>query len=469
MGKKKHPFIDKKTALRFNVVHRSQRDPLQPDEESSQHVLVPADGSVEDTAENSEQCSSKQQKMKYGIYYDDDYDYLQHLRPRGEGFLIMADDVPTPRPPSNSKFGNLNLPKEVLPSNYEEDIGMLNKGVLPRGPQPDWDPDIVRLLDEDVVLDDADNLLEDDFILMANQESEQDYFEEDKLVFNKFEHMEGFEHIYGRTGTLTTGTNNEDNSDDKWETASDVSSRGNLDYDLDISDCSEEETKSCFTSYSMTSSVIRRTEGLRILDDRFERIMEEYDDGEVGPVEQEELVGTLKINDDLMNNIVEEFIQEQTKIPFEETVNDEAADIVESSDDKFSEDDDNLCEEFQKVEKEQFDCESIISTYSNLYNHPKIIDEKKSIKLNEKTGLPIGVLKDKQNKEYKEQKLESIVLNNVRKQGESGEEKKARKQEVKKFRKERRKEKKINKTFFENEGRKQELTLQNKGNLIIIP
>lgn len=29
--------------------------------------------------------------------------------------------------------------------------------------------------------------------------------------------------------------------------------------------------------------------------------------------------------------------------------------------------------------KEQWDCESILSTYSNLYNHPKLIEEPKKV------------------------------------------------------------------------------------------
>ncbi len=33
-----------------------------------------------------------------------------------------------------------------------------------------------------------------------------------------------------------------------------------------------EETKSRFTNYSMTSSVIRRNEGLTLVDDRFEKV-----------------------------------------------------------------------------------------------------------------------------------------------------------------------------------------------------
>ena len=39
----------------------------------------------------------------------------------------------------------------------------------PSGPLIDWDPDIVEALDEDFDLDDPDNILDDDFVLKANQ------------------------------------------------------------------------------------------------------------------------------------------------------------------------------------------------------------------------------------------------------------------------------------------------------------
>ena len=39
----------------------------------------------------------------------------------------------------------------------------------PSGPLIDWDPDIVEALDEDFNLDDPDNILDDDFVLKANQ------------------------------------------------------------------------------------------------------------------------------------------------------------------------------------------------------------------------------------------------------------------------------------------------------------
>ena len=40
-GKKRKQFIDKKNAVTFHLVHRSQRDPLQADEDAPQRVLLP--------------------------------------------------------------------------------------------------------------------------------------------------------------------------------------------------------------------------------------------------------------------------------------------------------------------------------------------------------------------------------------------------------------------------------------------
>ena len=38
---KKKPFIEKKKAVSFHLVHRSQRDPLAADETAPQRVLLP--------------------------------------------------------------------------------------------------------------------------------------------------------------------------------------------------------------------------------------------------------------------------------------------------------------------------------------------------------------------------------------------------------------------------------------------
>jgi len=487
MGKKKHPFIDKKTAHKFNVVHRSQRDPLQADAESSQHVLVSASGATDEAIRSED-------KTEYGIYYDDDYDYLQHLRPRGEGMLIMAEDIaPKPKPKEKDDcFGVLNLPAEVLPSKFEENIGMLNKGVLPRGPQPDWDPDIVTCLDDDLDMEQSDNFLEDNFIQLANAEDidgfsgnggeySDNYNYADTVLAEGMYIPGDMPDLEDVDNPIPYNVHRDVDKTGKWDTQSDVSSSGNyLNSDQELSDSEDdhsvEETKSRFTNYSMTSSVIRRTEGLKILDDRFEHIMEQYDEEEIGPMDHEEMAGTFSIHHDLIENIMEEFIQDHTKIPISEAVDvEEETDVWEGEESDEEEDVDKLLEGFEKKEKPDWDCESIISTYSNIYNHPKIIDEPKVIKL-DKSGIPMGVLKDKQT-EKKRQEIEldmieegqPISLSNIRKKNETAEEKKARKQEVKLFRKERRAEKKDNKMFFKDEHRKQEMISMNRSSLIAIP
>ena len=90
----------------------------------------------------------------YGIAYDDDYDYMQHLREPGMAgadtyfadeqsrfeFLARQGVV---------RYGNLPLPDEVLPSVGEEEVGLLTRAVPHRGPRLDWDPDVVEALDDE--------------------------------------------------------------------------------------------------------------------------------------------------------------------------------------------------------------------------------------------------------------------------------------------------------------------------------
>lgn len=470
MGKKKkHQFIDKKTAHKFTLVHRSQRDPLQADDDAGDHVLMPMDGTATGT-EGSEGMKplSKEEKIKFGITYDDDYNYMQHLRQRGEGMLVLADNPDPVRGPKDfsmkgsdtkgtASFGNVQMPTEVFASVQEEDIGMLNKGVLPRGPQPDWDPDIVQALDEDVDFDDPDNFLDDDFINLANAEGGD-----------------------GLSEGLFTERRGED-GEGEWETASeggsDISSDNLMSDEED--EFANEETKTRFTNYSMTSSIIRRTEGLKVLDDRFERIMEQYDEEEIGCVEQEDVHGVLDTNNTLINNLIDDFYESNKKHSLAETKSKEDEVAVygeEEMGEEEEEDESKVFEQFLKEDpKEKWDCESIISTYSNIYNHPKLIEEKsirplaKKYELHKRTGIPIGVFDErKKNEEDSDTDeedddvvIETVVLNNVRNKGETPEERKQRKQDVKNQRKNRRIEKKTNKLAFKYEQNMQEKVIKN--------
>jgi hypothetical protein len=101
-------FIDKKKATTFHLVHRSQRDPLINDPESSARVLkyVPpsnAKGAQPITRESLEEDidveavrANEGEAAEYGIYYDDtEYDYMQHLRSVGEAPDAVLLEAPS--------------------------------------------------------------------------------------------------------------------------------------------------------------------------------------------------------------------------------------------------------------------------------------------------------------------------------------------------------------------------------------
>jgi hypothetical protein len=101
MGRRK-PFIAKNEGVKFHLVHRSQKDPLYLNENLGEHVLVPADDdasqelvdlvngnkttnkpmslSMSKNRKNELDEKRLEEQMKYGVYYEDDYDYLQHLK-----------------------------------------------------------------------------------------------------------------------------------------------------------------------------------------------------------------------------------------------------------------------------------------------------------------------------------------------------------------------------------------------------
>lgn len=111
--------------------------------------------------------------------------------------------------------------------------------------------------------------------------------------------------------------------------------------------------------------------------------------------------------------------------------------------------------------KEKWDCESIISTYSNLENHPTLIREepkkkKKTIQLSKKTGIPIGVLPTKEKEEEEDDDLISENLGKKRNKNETKEEKRLRKKMIKMENRMKRQLKKETKKAFKKEEVKQQ-------------
>uniref|UniRef100_T1J085 Protein LTV1 homolog n=1 Tax=Strigamia maritima TaxID=126957 RepID=T1J085_STRMM len=379
MGKtgKNKRFIDKKKSVTYNLIHRSQKDPLAADEDAPGYVLQPVGRVNKEIKEVIER----------------------------------------------------KLPSVVFASAVEEEVGLLNKAALVRGPRPDWDPDIAATFDDEFVGNDDDS--EVDFILKrlnADVVSQKD-------------------------------SDNECDSDDElWE---------------DFDDDDKSETKSRFTEYSVSSSVLPRNKGLQHLDDQFETIYEQYDDEEIGALHQDDIVGCLSMESGIFKQIVEDYEKQKAS--------ERNRQYVQHLGEKCVEDDD----ESEDVEKyivevplEKWDCESILSKNSTLYNHPQLIKESSKrkpipIRVFEKTGIPKDTLKEKLTPKNLKQLDQSftapiapIELLKTRKkhEKESPEEKHNRKQAVKELRRERRIEKKLNKEAFKEEKKVQEKILVNVHN-----
>ncbi|KFQ30125.1 Protein LTV1, partial [Merops nubicus] len=457
---KKKPFIEKKKAVTFHLVHRSQRDPLAADDTAPQRVLLP-------TQKGHEELRREEQR-KYGVFFDDDYDYLQHLKEAsGPSELVpsvhgrqsrivvtseghIQDEIQRVPAPS------IKLPSSVFATEFEEDVGLLNKAAPVSGPRLDFDPDIVAALDDDFDFDNPENLLEDDFVLQANElrnggsdagdedeweDVEEDSDEKDSCSDDK---------DYGSEGPL---------SDDE------VNGRTKEFLFM------QEETRSRFTEYSMTSSVMRRNEQLTLLDDRFEKFFEQFDEDEIGALDNVELEGYINTDNARLQEVLNDYYKEKAK----NCVKLDALEPCEDLDSAVNEESEEEKEEVVAVvidePKEKWDCESILSTYSNLYNHPTLIKEPskpKPIKISQKTGIPLHVLPQKGLTAKQMERMQLINGSDLprtstqpRAKGESREGRRARKQAVKEERKERRMEKKANKLAFKLEKTRQEKELLN--------
>ncbi|XP_014664426.1 PREDICTED: protein LTV1 homolog [Priapulus caudatus] len=449
MPRKSKPFIDKKKAVTFTLVHRSQKDPLQADDTAGQHVLLqgaPREANVDE--------KKLEEQRKFGVFFEDNYNYLQHLRDADEvvslepvgqstvGGQRLTKDSACATDKDGSGQPKLELPSSVFGSEVEHKVGLLNKAAPSSGPKVDWDPDIVAALDDDFDFDGLDNQLEDDFIVKANAPLQ----ETDEVTAEK---ASGSDYLSSNDGDWDTDDDEEDGREKAfWG----------------------EETRSRFTDYSISSSVIRRNEGLTLLDDRFEKIFEEYDEEEIGALDQEELEGCIHPGSEVLNSVLDGYEKEQQANKCKEIA---SKPIHTAGEEELSStEDEDEAEELVKMvqpEKEQWDCESILSTYSNLYNHPKVIKEPskpKAIKLNARTGIPSDVLKkrgltqrqlrDLENQPEKDvNEIEMAAPSSARRNDETPEERKQRKLAVKQERKERRQEKKLNKMAFKEEEKRQ--------------
>jgi protein LTV1 len=327
-----------KDATKFLLVRRAQNDPLIHDSESSDMVFTEK-VNLNDKARHLSDLDSEfggsirgneGEAANHGIYFDDsEYDYMQHLRETdasgGEAVFVPAawsgtgkgkqmkslaeqlqeldlqrNDTLSMASSRVSKAESL-LPKDMLPSEFVATRTYQDQQDVPdaiAGFQPDMDPrlrEVLEALDNEAYVDDDENMFKelsgegevslDDF--EATLDEEDDGWESDDTIkgvsrsavqpdgpleldlsepdaFNP-DWMKDFKQF---KKTAKTGAIPVDHQTVKTGASS-------------LAGLRRKKRKGALTAstgYSMTSSVLARTEALSILDERFDKIQDFYND-----------------------------------------------------------------------------------------------------------------------------------------------------------------------------------------------
>lgn len=478
-------------------------------------------------------------------YNDGTYDYSQHFKEIGtssEGVFMAAPKVAAQQKKAaqqsrgiqftdsdaademaredvgtaaGKKKGKIQLPSGVLPSREELDFADVYQSAVPMGLQPDMPFDIRQTLealeDEEFVdgeLDESffDQLDEDG--VFDDEEVEEYYEDEDEggeqggqgweADFKKFKKAQQFQSDDDSFG----------GSDDEYSQSSRSSRR---------------PAGASASTFSMSSSAMFRNENLTLLDERFDKIEREYesdsddDEDEGTDFKGEEL---RKDFDSILDDFLDKFeIVGSKMVPRLEGATSENklstirnALLVDEGEEERSvattvggtrrpkkNQNDDLATELQtdfrsRAERmrDNWDVQTILSTYSNLDNHPGMIKEqtRRRIHIDPKTGMPVvteklskkavqrqaeaaaaaeaaaraenGAASDDEfddEEDFDEEEAENLGVK--RNKAETKEEKKARKEAIKQEKKIRRETKKATKTAFANEKNRQEKVMKN--------
>ncbi|OTF79194.1 LTV1-like protein [Euroglyphus maynei] len=508
MGRKKvKKFIDKNNSITFQLVGRSQNDPLFVDETAPQYVLVEKKSRQEVSIDSKEDESNgsdpqktvkdgqkrREEQIKYGIYFDDDYNYLQHLTDVTEISLPNGIDYETIK--TNQKKPSLMLPSSVFESTVVEKNDLNKKAALPVGPQLDWDPDIVEAMEDDFDFDDPNNQIDDDFVMQAMLPKNNQIIDiNDTIDDHRIEPHSSINEAEEEDNLSVCGFDgSDDDDDDQFNIDAKMMAKKNIKRFFGLADDHDDDGQTIktsasthFTEYSMSSSVLPRNDKLQTLDEQFEQmfIREYADQMEMGALDAEEIKGDIDPNrSDLMAKLVEEYEEFKSGSKPEYERNEQAIDFVrrkylkaknnDNADEDSSESEKEeveIVDPGRKGDKDRFDCESILSAYSSTNYHPKVLNESidrygnrivknSHIRVDHRTGMPITAtgsnlrLNTLANLDGKSTRsnLSRLSELSIRPKYETTEERRQRKKELKELRAERRAEKKSNRLAFNEE------------------
>jgi protein LTV1 len=516
---KKKSFIDKKASSTYHLLYRSQRDVAEAEEGGESGVILwPSPNNNKDTdqkvlynkADAELQDSTlnewKNELTTAGLV--DDYDYDKHMKPiTGSGDFFGADG-------KRSTAAALQDPRS---NNVEDErVNEVDRQLNSIALTPDcMDDDIAQAMFGD--FDDNDfEALDDDFMLDAAKEPDA----AEDAPFDFAAHIKGLMEKAKRESedTNNLATTHEQGRQDQ-DFFSSARPLGHDDDDESYYDGADWDIEG-------TPGVVAKLNAAeeKALVDKFNQTLLEYDSDDVGEgYDEEGAMGNLPLEGDkLVEKALDDYLLEKeddlfmqgprhymsglnkggngfsalvgTKMvplkdldkmenppqddiqPLEALLGD--ADTILGDGRAAPPIEDVLIDGksyFSEKMRNPWDCESILSTYSNLDNNPSTIaasgrrrtrkskkdrfisstlpEEEEAVQpilLSEKTGLPLGVLPTRE-EEYGDDTFVSVNRGESRKKDESLEEKKLRKQNIKKERQVARMQKKMMKEAFSEE------------------
>lgn len=333
MGRK----FDKKNATTFNVLHRAHDDVKYFDDDASKHVLVEqtkkeqpkkkiyTTSDLESKLANENIRDNEGLAAHYGITYDDSkYDYMQHLKPMGntDGVFVGAKETSVEK-----KQKIEDLIRDQLPSERTRKVARDLDQSIPdelQGFNPNLDPRLREVLealeDEAYIEEEQEGADEDvfDMLLKSGEVEDEDEFyygsgaedyddEYDEWDLDNYEDEYNQKYELGvpedEDGELPDGVNqdwqrdfmkfkkdtkhkaNDWDSDDEFEEEEEdeVPDLPSISGNKKISKTKMRKKKGAMTdtsSFSMSSSALFRTEGLTLLDDRYEQLNKKFEDDE---------------------------------------------------------------------------------------------------------------------------------------------------------------------------------------------
>lgn len=417
MGKKKK-FIDKKTAATFHIVQRRQdgnydgetvtgsKYMLQP---ARYDTRLPADFPLDLLQVPAHAVTAREamnREDKDDSEGDDEYDYEQHFRTIGETGPDTASAIFI----ANPSAPQLEILQKVVAAESKEEDAVERLFSQAIKPEKTGLLKISKDLAKALEGEEGFEELDDDFVLTAVREQKFDFKQGGKEGEEEEEDFEG--DLFGE------GDEGEEEEEEEATTKPKVSARNRALADqldgLEFSDEDEgdEGDEGDGEEEEEEQEVAGRTK--RLIDAQFDSLLAQYDDeediGELDP-ENPELQGAVD-NLEEFEQEISEFASRQERDyggeQAEALTEEEKKSVIEKL--QLAEEDEPIAVTHAKIdalfavtEKENWDCESIVSTYSNTENHPVMIkrpSKAKTIKLSGKTGIPIGYFptrdKDKQ-------------------------------------------------------------------------